>query len=324
MNFANISNGLMHLGKAALKTIEYYSPKILMTLGIGAGIGATVLACKASTKLDSTMAAVNADINAVKDTDPEEYTGGKKAYDKALAAGYISGGVKLAKLYGPSAVMGATSIVCILAGNKIMSDRYVGAVAAVNSVEQMFSNYRSRVIAEIGEDKDLEFHNGVVAETVEEPVLDKNGNPKTDKNGEVKTSKRADYRFDDALSANKYSRMFEEASSREWDRDAEYNKSTLLLKQEFFNQQLRIYRYLTLNDVYKQLGFPVTAYGQDVGWVVDEDTPDPVVDFGIYDIDEKTGLRRIDNMDRYNNAILLTFDGCRYIKDKIFRCQRFW
>ena len=324
MNFTNISNGLTHLGKAALKTIEHYSPKILMTLGIGAGIGATVLACKATTKLENTMTAINADIKAVKDTDPEEYAGGKKAYDKALAVSYISGGAKLAKLYGPAVAMGATSIACILAGNKIMNDRYVGAVAAVNSVEQMFSNYRSRVIAELGEGKDLEFRNGVIAETVEEPVLDKNGNPKTDKNGEVKTSKKTDYRLDDALSANKYSRVFEELTTREWDSDVEYNKTTLLLKQEHFNQQLRAYKYLTLNDVYRQLGFLATGYGQDIGWVIDEDTPDPVIDLGMYDIDEKTGLRRIDNMDRYNNAIVLTFEGCRYIKDKIFRCQRIW
>lgn len=322
MNFSNATSGLNHLGKAALKTIEHHSPKILIALGIGAGVGATVMACKATLKLESTMVAINSDIQAVKDT--KDAVVDEKEYNKALAVSYISGGVKLAELYAPSVAVGATSIACILAGNKIMSDRYASAVAAVGSVERMFSNYRSRVIAEYGEEKDAEFRNGVVTEIIEEPVLDKNGNPKTDKNGEVKTTKKAVSHMDDALSANKYARVFDETSTRAWDPDVEYNKSSLLLKQEFFNQMLRTNRYLTLNDVYKQLGFPVTAYGQDVGWVIDEDTPDPIVDLGMFAIDEKTGLRRIDNMDRYSNAILLTFEGCRYIKDKIYRCQRIW
>lgn len=323
MNFTNITSGLNHFGKAALKTIEHHSPKILMVMGIGAGIGATVMACKATLKLETTMDAINTDIQAAKDAAPEEGTE-DKAYNKALAVTYISGGAKLAKLYAPSVALGATSVACILAGNKIMSDRYAGAVAAVGSVERMFSNYRSRVIAEYGEDKDLEFRNGVVTEVIEEPVLDKNGNPKTDKNGEVKTTKKIERHIDDVLSANKYARMFDEVSTRAWDSDAEYNKSSLLLKQEFFNQQLRTWNYVTLNDVYKQLGYPATAYGQDIGWVIDEETPDPVIDFGMFDIDEKTGLRRIDKMDNHNNAILLTFEGCRYIKDKIYRCQRVW
>lgn len=323
MNFTNITSGLNHFGKAALKTIEHHSPKILMVMGIGTGIGATIMACKATLKLESTMDGINTDIQAVKDAAPEEGTE-DKAYNKALAVTYISGGGKLAKLYAPSVALGATSVACILAGNKIMSDRYAGAVAAVGSVERMFSNYRSRVIAEYGEDKDLEFRNGVVTEVIEEPVLDKNGNPKTDKNGEVKTTKKIERHIDDALSANKYARMFDEVSTRAWDSDAEYNKSSLLLKQEFFNQQLRTWNYVTLNDVYKQLGYPATAYGQDIGWVIDEETPDPVIDFGMFDIDEKTGLRRIDKMDNHNNAILLTFEGCRYIKDKIYRCQRVW
>lgn len=323
MNLSNITSGLNHFGKAAWKTIEHHSPKILMVMGIGAGIGATVMACKATLKLESTMDAINADVQSVKDAAPEDGAE-DKAYSKALAVTYISGGAKLAKLYAPSVALGATSIACVLAGNKIMSDRYAGAVAAVSSVEQMFSNYRSRVIAEYGEDKDIEFRNGVVTEVIEEPVLDKNGNPKTDKNGEVKTTKKTECHVDDVLSANKYARMFSETSTRAWDSDPEYNKSSLLLKQEFFNQQLHAYNYITLNDVYKQLGFPVTAYGQDIGWVIDEETPNPIIDLGMFEIDDKTGLRRIDKMDSYANAILLTFEGCRYIKDKIFRCQRMW
>lgn len=323
MNFSNITTGLTHLSKAALKTLEHHSPKILMAVGIGAGIGATVMACKATLKLESTMDAINSDIQAVKDAIPEDAAADKE-HNKALAATYISGGMKLAKLYGPSIAMGATSIACVLAGNKIMNDRYIGAVAAVNSAEQMLSNYRSRVIAEFSEEKDAEFRNGVVTEVIEEPILDKNGNPKTDKNGEVKTTKRTERHIDDAASANKYARMFDEVSTKQWDPDVEYNKSALLLKQEYFNQQLHTWKYLTLNDVYKALGYPATAYGQDIGWIVDEDTPYPVIDLGLFAIDDQTGLRRIDNMDRYNNAVLLTFEGCRYIKDKIYRCQRIW
>lgn len=318
MNLTNLTNTLSRVGTAALRTLEHHAPKILLGTSIVCGIGATVTACKATLKLPETMREITENVEAAKAIEVEE---GEQdtAKNKEVVKSYISGGIKLAKLYGPSVGLTVTSVACALAGNRMMNQRYAGALAALGSTEKMFDNYRKRVVEEFGEEKDTQFANGIREVVTEEPVLNKDGTPKTDKNGEVKTTKKTNVEYDPSV--NKYSRMFDEVSSREWDPNPDYNVSTLLGRQQYFNDMLHSHRYLFLNTVYKELGYPITAYGQDMGWVIDDDTPDAVVDLGLYDI-TNSGNRRIEDIDKYANACLLTFKGVRYIKDKVYRAQR--
>lgn len=318
MNLTNLTNTLSRVGTAALRTLEHHAPKILLGTSIVCGIGATVTACKATLKLPETMKEITENVEAAKAIEVEE---GEQdaAKSKAVVKSYISGGIKLAKLYGPSVGLTVTSVACALAGNRMMNQRYAGALAALGSTEKMFDNYRKRVVEEFGEEKDTQFANGIREVVTEEPVLNKDGTPKTDKNGEVKTTKKTNVEYDQNV--NKYSRMFDEISTKAWDPNPDYNVSTLLGRQQYFNDMLHAHRYLFLNDVYKELGYPVTAYGQDMGWVIDEDTPNAVVDLGLYDI-TYGGERRIANIDKDTNACLLTFKGVRYIKDKVYRAQR--
>ena len=318
MNLTNLTNTLSRVGTVALRTLEHHAPKILLGTSIVCGIGATVTACKATLKLPETMKEITENVEAAKAIEVEE---GEQdtAKNKEVVKSYISGGIKLAKLYGPSVGLTVTSVACALAGNRMMNQRYAGALAALGSTEKMFDNYRKRVVEEFGEEKDTQFANGIREVVTEEPVLNKDGTPKTDKNGEVKTTKKTSVEYDSSV--NKYSRMFDEISTKAWDPNPDYNVSTLLGRQQYFNDMLHSHRYLFLNTVYKELGYPITAYGQDMGWVIDDDTPDAVVDLGLYDI-TSSGNRRIEDIDKYANACLLTFKGVRYIKDKVYRAQR--
>nr|DAO45805.1 MAG TPA: hypothetical protein [Caudoviricetes sp.] len=324
MNLASMATTLNKVGNAALRTLEHHAPKILLGVSIVCGVGATVTACKATLKLPETMKEINEQVDAAKnivvdEDDKPAHADAEKEKNHEVAKAYISGGVKLAKLYGPSIGLTASSIVCALAGSRVMNKRYAGALAAINSTEKMFSEYRKRVVEELGVDKDTQFANGIREVVTEEPILDKNGNPKTDKNGEVKTTKKTELEYNPDV--NKYSRMFDEVSTNEWAPNADYNKTRLMSCQNYFNEMLHVYRYVFLNDVYKYLGYPITAYGQDVGWIIDEDTPDPTIDLGLYDFNAN-GSRRIDDLDEHTNAILLTFKNVRYIKDKVYRAQR--
>lgn len=319
MNFTNVTSSMTRFGTAALRTLEHYAPKILVATGIACGVGATVTACKATLKLKETMEEINTEVDTAKSItaeNPDE----EKAKNKEVAKSYISGGLKLAKLYGPSVALGVAGAACVLSGNHMMNQRYAGAVAALTTSEKMFSDYRKCVVDELGADKDIQFVNGVKAVISEEPVLDKNGAPKTDKNGEVKTVKKTAY--EGSPESNKYARMYDEINTNAWAPDPDYNRTQLLLKEQYFNDILHSQKYLFLNDVYKQLGYPITSYGQDVGWIIDDVTPDARVDLGLYDINTANGCRRIDDLDRYTNAIWLTFNGVRYIKDRVFRFQR--
>ena len=160
MNLSNIGGTLSRVGTAALRTLEHHAPKILMAIGIGCGIGGAVTACKATLKLPDTMQEINNAVDSAKAM-PEEDEGQKKIKDKEVVKSYISGGVKLAKLYAPSIGLGVTSVVCVLGGNHIMNQRYSGAVAAVSATELMFANYRARVVEELVADKDFQFANGI-------------------------------------------------------------------------------------------------------------------------------------------------------------------
>lgn len=319
MNFKNVGVVAQRFGKATMKTLEHYAPKILAGLGIACFGGATIAACKATTKLATTMEEVNHDISVAKAIEAND-SDAEKQKNKEITKAYISGGVKLAKLYGAAIALTASGAACVLSGNHIMTKRYAGAIAALTSTENMFSTYRQRVIEEFGEDKDVQFQNGVKEVVEAVPVLNKDGSPKVDKNGEVKTVEKKS--FQSTKSANIYSRMFEEATTRAWDPSPEYNRNSLKLKENYFNQQLHSWGYITLNEIYRQLGFPSTSYGQDVGWILDDETPHAVVDLGLYDVDPEQGCMKIDAVDAFTNSILLTFNGCRYIKDKIFKWQR--
>lgn len=324
MNLTNLTNTLSRVGTAALRTLEHHAPKILLGTSIVCGIGATVTACKATLKLPETMQEINEQIDIAKSVVVDEngepiHADAEKEKDRKVVKAYISGSIKLAKLYGPSVGLTVTSVACALAGNRMMNQRYAGALAALGSTEKMFDNYRKRVVEEFGEEKDTQFANGIREVVTQEPVLNKDGTPKTDKNGEVKTTKKTSVEYDPSV--NKYSRMFDEVSSREWDPNPDYNVTTLLGRQQYFNDMLHSHRYLFLNTVYKELGYPITAYGQDMGWIIDDDTPNAVVDLGLYDL-TNSGKRRIEDIDKYTNACLLTFKGVRYIKDKVYRAQR--
>ena len=325
MNLTKLNSTLTKVGTAALRTLEHHAPKILLGVSIACGVGATVTACKATLKLPETMQEINEQIDTAKsivvdENDDAANPNAEKEKNRNVVKAYISGGAKLAKLYGPSVGLTVTSVACALAGNRMMNQRYAGALAALSSTEKMFTNYRNRVIEEYGEAKDTQFANGIREVVTEEPVLGKDGTPKTDKNGEVKTTKKTSIEHDSSV--NKYSRMFDEVSTKEWDPNPDYNVSNLLGRQQYFNDMLHAHRYLFLNDVYKELGYPITAYGQDMGWIIDEDTPDAVVDLGLYDLNPN-GTRRIDDVaDTHTNACLLTFKGVRYIKDKVYRAQR--
>lgn len=319
MNFKNIGMVAQRFGKATMKTLEHYTPKILVGLGIACFGSATIVACKATTKLAHTMEEINHDISVAKAIEAND-ADAEKQKNKEITKAYISGGVKLAKLYGTAIALTASGAACVLSGNHIMTKRYAGAVAALTSTENMFNTYRQRVIEECGEEKDVQFQNGIKEVVDAVPMLNKDGSPKIDKNGEVRTVEKRS--FQQTKSANIYSRMFEEATTRSWDPNPEYNRSSLKLKENFFNQQLHSWGYVTLNEVYRQLGFPTTSYGQDVGWIIDDETPHAVVDLGLYDVDPEQGCMKIDAVDAFTNSILLTFNGCRYIKDKIFKYQR--
>ena len=71
---------------------------------------------------------------------------------------YTQTGIKLVKLYAPSAILGTLSITSMLASNNILRKRNVALAAAYATIDKGYKEYRNRVVERFGEAVDQELH----------------------------------------------------------------------------------------------------------------------------------------------------------------------
>lgn len=282
--------------------LKKHSPEILVGAGVVGVVASTVMACKATLKvndiLDDTKEKVEK-IKAVKEDPNYVLKYSEEDAKKDLTIVYTQTGVQLAKLYGPAIVLGAVSIGSILMSHKILSKRNVALAAAYATIEKGFKEYRGRVVERFGERIDYELKHNIKAKEIEETVVDENGNEKTEK-------KVVDTIEINGIEYSEFAKFFDEYSSY-WKESPEYNLTFLKQQERYANDKLKRNGYLFLNDVYDMLDIPRTQAGQIVGWVYDEKNPmgDNYVDFGISDV-YKEGCRKFVN--GYEKSILLDFN----------------
>ena len=282
--------------------LKKHSPEILVTAGVVGAVATTVMACKATTKAGDILDEFNSnmdDINKVVEMGKEEYT--EDVMKKDIAIVYVQTGVKFAKLYAPSVVLGALSITSILAGHNILRKRNVALAAAYATIDKSFKEYRGRVVERFGKELDNELRYNIKAKEFEEVQTDDKGKEKVVKNN-VQISE---------LEASDYAKFFDEGCNG-WTKDPEANLLFLKKQQTYANNRLKANGYLFLNEVYEMLGIPRTKAGQVVGWIYDEKNPvgDNYVDFGIYDTNKNTKWANAnkDFVNGYERSILLDFN----------------
>lgn len=275
-----------------------HMPEIMVITGVVGVATSAVLACKATTKIDSVLAEPKEKINQIhnyveENGCSEKYT--EEDYKKDLAIMEAKKGLQLVKLYAPSVSLGLVSIGLIFAGYGITHKRSLAYAAAYAAEHAGFKDYRNRVIERFGQELDRELRYNIKSEEIEEIVTNEDGTETVVKNTvEVANPvQRSEYTF-----------CFDE-TCKGWTRNAEANKSFLLRAEAFANQKLQQEGYLFLNDVLVMLGFEKTATGQIAGWVYDNPDGDGHVDFGMFDIHDKTKRRF---MNGYEKSIWLDFN----------------
>lgn len=301
MNADIIAKAGRLVGKVGLQ-IKKHSPEICMIAGIAGGIASTVLACKATTKVDEILEPAKNTIDIVHKGMEEGQINGTEYTEedgkKDLTIVYTQTGVKLVKLYGPAIALGAASIVSIVAGHKILKGRNIALAAAYAAVDKGFKDYRKNVVERFGQEIDKELRYNIKAQEIEEKVIDENGNETIEK-VIVNVPQEG---------PSEYARFFDEACYS-WTKDPEYNLMFLRRQQDYANEKLRCRGHLFLNEVYDMLGIPRTAAGQSVGWLYKTDDPeiknDGYVDFGIYDVNNE---RKRAFVNGYERNILLDFN----------------
>lgn len=280
--------------------VKKYSPEILMGVGIAGVVASTVLACKATMKVDSVLTESKEQIEKIKTVmeDPkytEEYT--EEDAKKDLTIVYTQAGLKLAKMYVPSIVVGAASIGLLIGSHRVLKKRNIALAAAYTTIDNSFKDYRKRVTDRFGEEVERQIKNNIKVVDVAKTTIDEDGN-------EVEQVEQVEVSALDGYS--EYSRFFDDGCAG-WEKDAEYNLMFLRAQQQYANDLLKSRGHLFLNEVYDMLGIPRTKAGQAVGWIYDPENPvgDNYVDFGIYDINKEKSR---DFVNGYERTILLDFN----------------
>ena len=295
---------IQSLNKFKFKTVKH-SPEILICAGVLGAIGATVLACKATLKINEIIDKSQETIKTIRETESDEsveYT--QEDARKDLAIVYVSRGLDIAKLYAPAIIVGGISIAAMIKSHNILNRRNAALAAAFTTASESFAKYRKNVVDKYGERIDYELRHGIKAEKIS--VTDENG----------KTKKESVDVISDPINGySDYARFYDDGNEG-WTKDPEYNLMFLRAQQQYANDKLVAQGYLFLNDVYDMLGIPKTKAGQIVGWIYNPENPDGdnYVDFGMYDVNKPNA---VDFVNGYERTILLDFNVDGNIWDRM-------
>lgn len=306
MNKTELMNSMTRKFYRAKLNLKKHSPEILVGAGVVGVVTSTVLACKATLKVNETLEETHTNIEKIKEAHEKgatvigkEYT--EDDYKNDMRINYIQAGVKLAKLYAVPVGLGTVSIVAILGGHNILRKRNIALATSYAALFNDFKGYRSRVIDRFGADLDKELKYNLVTKQVEETVVNEDGTETT-----VKKEIQAMNGITDPSMYSQFARFFDDGCSG-WDPNPEYSLMFLNQQQNWANDRLRRQGYLFINDVYEMLGIPKCKEGQTHGWVYDEKNPigDNFIDFGIYNLHIE---KNRDFVNGYERVILLDFN----------------
>lgn len=276
-----------------LLLLKKNSPHIFFGTGLAGFVASTVLACKATLKLNDVLDELHNDVENVKGLErdgAENYN--EQEYRKDLAYVYGKGSLAIVKLYGPAAVAGLASVAALSGSHVILTRRNTALASTLAVVTKAYDDYRSRVREELGEDKERDLYLNMR----DKEIKDQDGNTElvkiADKNG-----------------LSPYARFFDEYSPN-WQKNAELNRLYVQCQQNYANNLLHAHGHLFLNEVYDMLGIERSRAGAVVGWVIGGEG-DEFVDFGIFEVGNR------DFVNGQERSILLDFNVDGVIYDKI-------
>jgi len=207
----------------ALKLVKSNSPEIFTVLGVVGVVSTAYLTAKAT-------------IKAVRLIEHDEVLNGANADPKERFKDHVE---LTWKCYMPAVVSGAATIGCITASNKASNKRTLAAVAAYSVLDQVFSDYKEKVVEQIGSGKEQKIRDDLAQDRVTK-------NPPSQVivvgNGHV------------LCLENFTGRYFR--SDMETLRKAQNDVNSLALKD----------LYVALNEFYDLVGLPPTSNSDVTGW----------------------------------------------------------
>ena len=253
MNIKAIGNGLKKTAKVVGTTLKAHSPEILMAVGVAGTIAGTVVACKATMKLDDILEETQDNVAQIKEEKAEQP---EKDTKKELVVAYAKGGVDILKLYSPSLMILSTAVASMLTANNILRKRNFALMAAYTALDTSFKDYRGRVAKKYGDAIDEEIRLGLEKRKISEEITDENGKTK-----KVKKDVMVATAEDSTLIE------FSEDTSTQWDSVMDYNRNVVMARQAYLNDLLEANGFVFMSDVKQLFDLPVDSSDYQIGWL---------------------------------------------------------
>ena len=213
---------LQNVVKKAALSLKRATPTILAVIGSGGVVATTILAVKATPKAMKLKAAEESD-------------------DKLEI-------VKVCwKCYIPTAIVGASTIACIIGSNVLNHHQRAGLISAYAMLTQSYREYREAAKSVYGDDADKK----IIAQTAKEVMVTSDGNslyfPELDKNSE------------EVLFYDEYSKRYFTS-----------NMASVINAEYHVNRNLALRGYVELNELYDFFGIDPVKNGDKIGWDIGE------------------------------------------------------
>lgn len=212
-----------------------YSPEILMGLGTAGMLTAIVMGIAATPKA----------LELIKEEEDRQNEDAQ--FEDEVVPISKKDCIRVAwRCYVPTIVTAAMSTACLVGSSRVNYKRNAALAAAYNLSESAFKNYRAKVMETVGPTKEREVRDGLAKDVVEKKF-------KGSENEIIETG-FGDTIFIDELSGQEF------RSSVDHIRRAEGR----LLKNMVRND------YVSLNDLYYEIGIRQTPLGNDLGWHISD------------------------------------------------------
>ena len=240
MNKPNVANFFKTVRIAMAK----HSPEILTGIGVAGMVTTTILAVKSTPKA---LELIETEKRRQNHTRVEE---AKKNGEVTCSQVTKLKPVEVVKLtwkcYAPAMVIGAASVGCIIGASSVNLRRNAALATAYKLSETALTEYREKVIETMGEKKEQYVREQVDKERVEKLPVSKN---------EVIITERGNTLCLDPISQRYFKSDIERIKRAE----------NVLNKRMLHD----MFGYVSLNDLYDELGLEHTMVGDDLGWNVD-------------------------------------------------------
>lgn len=296
-----IPKGVTLRAGRALLHVQKNSPSLLFGAGVVGVVGTTVLASRATLKLEDVLEPASAQLDAAKamfESENPDYSAMDYRRDVTIIRSRTA--ISIAKLYAVPLALGVGSVACLAGSHFILSSRNMALTAAYATVSESFHKYRERVIDEFGTDKERELYHGVEVEKT------KGINNK----GKEVVRKRPH-----AAGYSMYARLWNSQTTSDWNNNPDYNYMFLRAQEKEANRKLHTRGHVLLNDVYDMLGLDRTKEGTIVGWALNNG--DEYISFGIFDGDDEVSPEVVSFFIGKEDGIWLDFNVDGNIYDLI-------